>query len=162
MKALEERRPDIIKTIKIGESFEHRDILVAKIGFAKPFKKPSIFIEAGIHAREWISPATATFFLRSLVEYQDNATTSLLNDFDVYILPVANPDGYEYSHRKDRMWRKNRSKRKTLFPFSCVGVDLNRNFGYKWAGPNADYRSSRKPCDETYIGVKPWTEPETR
>lgn len=43
-----------------------------------------------------------------------------------YILPVMNPDGYEYSHTKDRMWRKNRA----WHGGQCVGVDLNRNFRY--------------------------------
>ena len=47
----------------------------------------------GIHGREWISPATATYFIRELVEIQSNASLALLAEFDVYILPVANPDG---------------------------------------------------------------------
>lgn len=42
-----------------------------------------------------------------------------------YILPVLNPDGYEYTHTHDRMWRKNRAQYG-----ECIGVDLNRNFRY--------------------------------
>ena len=39
-----------------------------KYGFKAGFNKPIIWIEAGIHAREWISPAVATFIFRELVE----------------------------------------------------------------------------------------------
>ena len=46
----------------------------------------------GIHAREWISPATATFIMRELVENQAE-NQDLIDFFDFYILPVANPDG---------------------------------------------------------------------
>ena len=44
-------------------------------------EKPVIFIEGGIHAREWISPATATFFIRELVtnpDYRD--MIGMIND----------------------------------------------------------------------------------
>ena len=62
---------------------------------------------------------------------------------------------YEYSHTKDRLWRKTRSNHKK---FGCVGVDPNRNWGYHWGGQGA----SGDPCDETYYGPKAFSEPETR
>jgi carboxypeptidase A2 len=46
----------------------------------------------GIHAREWISPATATYFIKELIE-RSHEIDSILNFYDVFILPVANPDG---------------------------------------------------------------------
>ena len=49
-------------------------------------------ISPGIHAREWISPATATFLAKQLAEKK----SALLASWDVYILPLANPDGYFY------------------------------------------------------------------
>ena len=112
-------------------------------------EKPVIFIEGGIHAREWISPATVTFFIRELVtnaDYRD--MIGMINDglvsitdnndtlemYDWIIVPVVNPDGYEFSHTDDRMWRKNRGKSKSLLNIisNCRGIDLNRNFGYNW------------------------------
>lgn len=71
-----------------------------------------------------------------------------------YILPVANPDGYEYTHTVDRLWRKNRGG---VGKGRCAGVDLNRNFGYKWGGQGA----SRQPCSEIFAGTSAFSEPET-
>ena len=48
-----------------------------------------IFKSKGIHAREWISPATASYLAKQLSEKK----SALLAAFDVYILPLANPDG---------------------------------------------------------------------
>lgn len=70
-------------------------------------------------------------------------------------MPVANPDGYEYTHQVDRLWRKNRGG---VGKGRCAGVDLNRNFGYKWGGQGA----SRQPCSEIFAGVSAFSEPETR
>ena len=64
---------------------------------------------------------------------------------DWYIAPLLNPDGYEYSHTDDRMWRKNRSPPP---PGSrCYGVDLNRNWDVIGFGAGA---TSSNPCSETY------------
>jgi len=49
-------------------------------------------IDGGIHAREWVSPASVLYAIRELVENED-PNNSVLNNFDIYVLPVANPDG---------------------------------------------------------------------
>ena len=70
--------------------------------------KPIAWIEAGIHAREWIASATATFMINELVNnYEQNK--DIVDNLNIYFLPMANPDGYEYSRNSDRMWRKNRN-----------------------------------------------------
>lgn len=58
-------------------------------------RKPVLFIEAGMHAREWISPALALYIINQLVENESNR--ALLADLDWIILPSMNPDGYEYT-----------------------------------------------------------------
>lgn len=67
---------------------------------------------------------------------------------------MSNPDGYEYTHTVDRLWRKNRGG---TGRGRCAGVDLNRNFGYKWGGQGA----SRQPCSEIFAGTEAFSEPET-
>lgn len=61
-----------------------------------------------MHAREWISTAVATYIINQLVEKNANYTR-LLDATDWIIMPVANPDGYEFTHTEDRLWRKTRS-----------------------------------------------------
>lgn len=66
---------------------------------------------------------------------------------------VSNPDGYEYTHTTDRLWRKNlRSHGR-----QCPGVDLNRNFGYAWGGKG----TSASPCAQIYRGGNAFSEPES-
>ena len=66
---------------------------------------------SGIHAREWIAASTAFFLIDQLVEafgYADRSDDPRTH-VDYYIMPILNPDGYEYSRNSDRMWRKNRA-----------------------------------------------------
>jgi murein tripeptide amidase MpaA len=76
----------------------------------------------GIHAREWIAPAMATYLMNELLEGKGR---HFLDQFNFYILPSANPDGYEYSRTNNRLWRKSRSPGISQY---CMGVDINRNF----------------------------------
>lgn len=115
-------------------------------------RNPGIWIDGGMHAREWISPATVTFIANQLAEGWDDLPEHMRN-INWYIHPVANPDGYEYSHTTDRLWRKNMRAHGR----QCPGVDLNRNFGYKWGGKG----TSASPCSQTYRGSKAFSEPET-
>ena len=59
---------------------------------------PTIFIEANIHAREWITSATATWFLNELLTSQDPAVVDLATNIDWYIIPIFNVDGFAYTH----------------------------------------------------------------
>ncbi|XP_032683426.1 carboxypeptidase B-like [Odontomachus brunneus] len=142
---LAETYPDLCSVMTIGHSIEGRPLKVLRISNGKP-NAPAIWIDGGIHAREWISPASVTYIIDYLVENNENL------DVDYYILPVANPDGYEYTFVTDRLWRKNRRK-----AGYCSGVDLNRNFGYRWGGKG----TSKDVCREIYSGAAPFSEPET-
>ncbi|PNF39401.1 Carboxypeptidase B [Cryptotermes secundus] len=142
--------PQLVSLQTIGSSVEGRPLKVLKISSGSP-GRPAIWIDGGIHAREWISPASVTYIINELTENQE-AHGEHVKSVDWYILPVLNPDGYEYSHRVDRLWRKNRQ-----VSGHCAGTDLNRNFGYKWGGAG----SSKEPCKEIYAGSRPFSEPES-
>jgi carboxypeptidase A2 len=49
-------------------------------------------LSPGIHAREWISPATATYFIKQLTK-RNSENADMTEFFDFFVLPVANPDG---------------------------------------------------------------------
>ncbi|NP_001036933.1 carboxypeptidase B-like isoform X2 [Bombyx mandarina] len=143
--------PSIISVKSIGKSFEGRDLKILRISNGKSDNK-AVFIDGGIHAREWISPATVTYFIYQFAEYFDVESDDI-KGIDWYFMPVVNPDGYEYTHTVDRLWRKNRKPGYR----ACTGTDLNRNFGHHWGGKGA----SNSPCSEIYRGSNAFSEPET-
>lgn len=61
-----------------------------------------------MHGREWITSAVVMYIMRQLVENYEKHR-SVVDKADWYLMPVVNPDGYEYSHSTDRLWRKTRS-----------------------------------------------------
>ncbi|KAH9529095.1 hypothetical protein DERF_003002 [Dermatophagoides farinae] len=158
MNDLQNKYPNLVAKINFGKSFEGRELNLMRIGAISDDKKPVVFIEGGIHAREWISPAFVTHFANRLLtgyENQDADIKKLMETFDFYIVPLLNPDGYEYTHTKYRLWRKTRSIQKSS---SCIGADPNRNFGYEWGGEG----TSNNPCSEIYTGTKAFSEPEVK
>jgi len=148
------KKHDDVVVDKIGTTTENRDIKLVKIN-SQNSKLPIIFIDAGIHAREWIAPAAAMFVIEKLAKLTNRKDIEHKTKlFQWHIVPLANPDGYEYSRSTDRLWRKNM---RALPGSSCFGVDLNRNFpeGY---GVGA----SNNPCNEIYMGPQPFSEPESK
>ncbi|XP_072945062.1 carboxypeptidase B-like isoform X1 [Epargyreus clarus] len=146
--------PAIVSVKTIGHSYEGRDLKVLRISNGNPTNK-AVFIDGGIHAREWISPATVTYFINQFAENFDVESDDIKN-IDWYFLPVVNPDGYEYTHVGDRLWRKNRKP--GVLGRNCIGTDLNRNFGYRWGGKGA----SSNPCSDIFRGSRAFSEPESR
>ncbi|XP_067641880.1 uncharacterized protein [Eurosta solidaginis] len=143
--------PDICAVETIGYSLQKRPLKILKISNGNA-NNSGIWIDGGMHAREWISPATVTFIANQLVEGWDDLP-DYMHNINWYLHAVANPDGYEYTHTTDRLWRKNMRSHGR----QCPGVDLNRNFGYKWGGKG----TSANPCSQTYRGSKAFSEPET-
>ncbi|XP_061438638.1 carboxypeptidase A2-like [Rhineura floridana] len=148
--------PQLVSKQQIGESYEKRPLYILKFSTGGR-NRPAIWIDAGIHAREWVTQATALWTAEKIAcDYgNDPSLTSLLNTMDVFLMPVANPDGYAFSHTSNRMWRKTRSK---LPGSSCIGVDPNRNWDADFGGPG----SSNNPCSDTYCGPSANSEAEVR
>merc|ERR1712012_781336 len=145
---------DFARIINIGQSYEGRDMNVLAIEKAGP-GATNVWLEAGIHAREWISPAVATFIVRELVEdYSEHP--DYLDKINWYFIPSANPDGYAYSWDHDRLWRKTRSDHGSIL--GCKGVDPNRNWGFHYGESGV----SHNKCAETYCGPEAFSEPEMR
>ncbi|CAK6962472.1 carboxypeptidase B2 [Scomber scombrus] len=149
-----QENPDKVKIILLGSSYEKRPLYALKLTFNDRPNKKAMWIDCGIHAREWISPAFCLWFVQhSLAFYTFNSDiSSILDNMDVYVLPVMNPDGYHYTWTTNRMWRKNRSVSN-----NCIGVDLNRNFDANWCTEGA----SDQPCSDIYCGAFPESEPES-
>lgn len=115
-------------------------------------------MEANIHAREWISSATTTYILDQLLRSTDPEIQFIAQNVDWYIIPMSNPDGYEYTRTSNRNWRKTRAPVSLV----CNGVDPNRNFGFNWLEKDetGNEGASRAPCSDLYAGPYPLSEPE--
>ncbi|XP_053401682.1 carboxypeptidase B-like [Mercenaria mercenaria] len=147
----------VTATVKtLGTSVEGRSVQMIRISSPYGGPKRGIFIDGGIHAREWIAPATVIYVIEHLAYNPNNdaGINTLLNHFDVYLVPVVNPDGYEYTDHF-RLWRKNRSVNGRS---GCLGVDLNRNFPFHW---DPAVGGSTDPCSDIYSGSYKGSEPET-
>lgn len=118
--------PDQLTNVVLGQSIEGRPMRGVKL--SRKAGNPSIFIESNTHAREWITSATATWILNEFLTSADPEVQQLADNYDWYIFPLVNPDGFVYSHTSNRMWRKNRARHGLI----CLGTDPNRNWGYQW------------------------------
>ncbi|XP_041455879.1 carboxypeptidase B-like [Lytechinus variegatus] len=149
---------DIVSPFLLDHSYEGRPINGFKIrGTGSQSENPTaVWFEGGIHAREWISPATVMGFTQKLLDDYRNGDTlavNMLDNIDWYIVPSLNVDGYSYTWDQDRLWRKTRSPNQGS---SCTGKDPNRNWAFEWGGPG----TSPWPCSDKYHGPEPLSEPE--
>uniref|UniRef100_A0A336MR26 Zinc carboxypeptidase A 1 n=1 Tax=Culicoides sonorensis TaxID=179676 RepID=A0A336MR26_CULSO len=143
--------PNIVTSFNVGKTYEGRDIKGVKVSY-KP-GNPGLFLESNIHAREWVTSASSTWILNQLLTSNDAEIRDIAENIDWYFVPVANPDGFVYTHTSNRLWRKTRQPSSSL----CNGADPNRNFGYKWGTGG----SSNNACSDLYAGKYEFSEPET-
>jgi len=150
---------DHTELVTVGTSYEGRSLVAIKIKGPHSNdanQKKAIWIDGCIHAREWLATATVMFLLKQLLEPEaqfQSSVQQLLSRYDVYVMPVFNADGYEYSHTRQRMWRKTRT------PGSrCYGADPNRNWDSAFGGVG----TSPNECTDIYHGKYAFSEPCTR
>ncbi|XP_061716974.1 carboxypeptidase B-like [Cydia pomonella] len=147
--------PNVVTLVNAGKSFEGRDMKYLKISTTnfQDTSKPVVYMESLLHAREWITQSATLYAIQKLII--DVTEQDLLQNIDWIIVPIANPDGFEFTHTHQRLWRKNRAVGYMVGDL-CVGVDLNRNFDAFWSEA-----SSNIVCSDTFHGRAPFSEPET-
>jgi len=126
---------------------------------SRPGPKPRFFLMAEHHARELTTTETVLRFAEELVAgYNVDADiTWLLDYYEIHILPMANPDGRKWAEL-GYYWRKNTDSANGCTNIPGLGTDLNRNLGHNWGLGG----SSGSPCNETYRGPTPFSEPENQ
>lgn len=122
--------------------------------------EPEVLYTGMHHAREGIGMQLLVYYMYYLLENYDTdpEVQYIVNNFELYFVPIINPDGYAYNIQNQPsgggMWRKNRRQNDD----GSYGVDVNRNYGYMWGYDNNG--SSGDPSDDTYRGPDPFSEPE--
>ncbi|WP_407839728.1 M14 family zinc carboxypeptidase [Streptomyces sp. DSM 116496] len=163
-----QENPGLTKVVSIGKTVQGKDILAVKVTKnakkSRDGDKPSTLFMSNQHAREWITPEmTRRLMHHTLDNYgKDPRITKLVDSTELWFLLSANPDGYDYTFAPDgqRLWRKNLRDNNADGKITAGdGVDLNRNFTYKWGYDNEG--SSPNESSETYRGAKASSEPET-
>jgi len=152
---MEKAYSDLIEIIKIGTTYEGRDIVLAKISknVETADSKPALLYTGSVHAREWIGHELALKFIDYVAKNQDvdPELEKSLAQSTIYMVPCLNPDGYEYSRKHFSFWRKNRRKNHD----GTIGVDLNRNF-------SIGFVKQKDTSSNVYGGEEPFSEAETR
>jgi hypothetical protein len=111
--------PDIVEFHVTGQSVQGRDIFALRISdnVAVEEDEPEIVFWANIHGDEYTSGEIAYRWAMELIDGYgvDPALTGYVDDLEVWVIPLLNPDGHENGTREN-----------------FNGVDLNRDFGWNW------------------------------
>ncbi len=164
--ALATNHPNLATWTDVGDSWEKSvgqpdgyDMMVLKLtNSAITGNKPKLFVTGGIHAREYATPELVTRFGEYLVNNYgiDPDATWILDHHEVHLMLQTNPDGRKEAEA-GASWRKNTNENYCGVTSSNRGADLNRNFSFQW---DCCGGSSDAPCDLSYHGAAPASEPE--
>jgi hypothetical protein len=160
--------PGVTKLVKLGTTYQGRDILALKVTQGargqKDGSRPAVIFSATQHAREWIATEVTRRLMNSYLTRwaaDDPQVKKLLQSTELWFVPVLNPDGYQYTFTNERLWRKNLRDNNDNGTIEVGdGVDPNRNFPSHWGYDNEG--SSDIPSSDTYRGPSAASEPETQ
>ncbi|HEY9857488.1 MAG TPA: M14 family metallopeptidase [Stenomitos sp.] len=169
LKGLAAKYPQLAKVEDFGDSWEKKqgkgghDLYVLKIGTGDTAKKPGVIYLGNHHAREIVTPEIVLNLAHLLLDNygKDPEVTAMVDSRDIWLVPTVNPDGHKVAE-KGVDWRKNTDTSLVAGPISFgpngPGIDLNRNYGFKWGGEGA----SADPRNATFRGPGAFSEPETQ
>lgn len=168
MYAVAANNPSVAKLVKLGTTYQGREILAVKLTQGAPGiadgSRPAVLYSATQHAREWISTEVDRRLMNWYIDKwkaNDPAVKALLQTTELWFVPVANPDGYQYTFDHERLWRKNlRDNDGNGVVNFGDGVDPNRNYPNHWGYDEEG--SSSIASSETYRGPAANSEPETK
>lgn len=172
----------------IGKSHEGREMWLLKIGKGRDHK---VLFTGCHHAREWISVEVPFLVAKYLIDsYQDHPTDDkhrrikhLVDNREIWFVPMTNPDGHQFSQTDDRGWRANRrgvvmadeklvvkklaggSHTIDIKAGTFRGVDINRNYpepqwGMETSSTSRDPKTAGR--NSTWSGPAAGSEPETQ
>ncbi|MBI2520695.1 MAG: zinc carboxypeptidase [Bdellovibrio sp.] len=156
LQQVNQRFPEITKLESIGKSVEGRDIWALKISDNASINEPEeskIFFNGMHHAREVMTPEIMIDLIEKLTQGygSDDTITNWVESNEVWVVPMLNVDGNNRVWTSNSMWRKNVAYGQ--------GVDINRNYPYKWGSCNG---SSGSTWSDTYRGPAAGSELETK
>lgn len=97
MSALAGRYPQYCRYESLGRSNEGRHLAALSISLNPRVRARRVaYIQAGTHGREWITPLSVLYFANEMLA-NIRAFQRVLIDVELYLVPLVNPDGYEYS-----------------------------------------------------------------
>jgi carboxypeptidase T len=176
------------KETAVGTSSEGKPLEALKLGKGSKHK---VLFTGCHHAQEWISVEVPFLTAKYLIEgYTDHPGDDpekkrikhLVDNREIWFVPMVNPDGHDYSVKTNRKWRANRGEhelQESTFTATNVwggsrvihvkkdvytGVDLNRNYPTKDWGVETQH-SSCDPADcekGTWVGPFRNSEKETQ
>jgi hypothetical protein len=141
------------------------DLLALRLTSASvPGPKPIFFLLSNIHAREIVTDEIALRFVRYLLEGygRDAQTTYLLDEHEIVVAPLANPDGRQLVDAQLNSYQRKNLRQTGACAANIVnqiGVDLNRNSSFRWGSVDSP---SQGGCTATYPGPSAASEPEVR
>ncbi|PLX15732.1 MAG: hypothetical protein C0601_12205 [Candidatus Muiribacterium halophilum] len=158
MKEISKDHSDIVCMRSIGKSWEDRDIwaLVISDNPGVDEDEPTAAFWGAHHSREWISIEVPIAIAQYLIENYDKdlEVKKIVDNNEIWVVPMVNPDGVEYSMKEYSYWRKNRRH----ITGNTYGIDPNRNYGYHWGESGA----SSSAWSDTYKGEEAFSEKETQ
>jgi hypothetical protein len=127
--------PEICSIDTVGKSTNGRLLLAARLGTSQKslFELPRVILSSTIHGDEVVGYSMMLLLLNELLENNQTAEVrDMLDNLNLFIIPVTNPDGTYFISNETVSGAKR---------FNANGVDLNRNFPNPLKGDHPDGNS---------------------